>query len=336
MVVTITINDDLNSDYGFHKASLSLRDSRGTMFFAGPCTGGSSWARLNRSRGPGTEAIIEAKVLIFKQLSRRFEIWFISFYNRCIGMYMELPRGCQYWNNEEVKFMIEGTESTIHDFGCCYGLRQRFGDFNMYIKKPWRIVSFNFELGKKLSLRCDGRHEHAPCAGRETLHTQIYTSKIVSIILEEQRLRCIDVDIPIVIACTAGSSGNGGKKNPVALLCIRARKPRTKSITVDNVPSWLQSQLFLVISHFLAANKKTRSKSWLRWNLSSLPYNKENPKKGYSSSGATGAGCPTGTRPVPKPWRRVVLVPDHELEELSKKRDQHCLFSNMTQMEPDI
>ena len=66
LVVTITINDDLNSDYGFHKASLSLRDYKDTMFFAGPCTGGSSWARLNRSKGPETEAIIEAKVVIFK------------------------------------------------------------------------------------------------------------------------------------------------------------------------------------------------------------------------------------------------------------------------------
>ena len=40
LVVTITIHDDLNSDYGLHKASLSLRDCRDTMFFAGPCTGG--------------------------------------------------------------------------------------------------------------------------------------------------------------------------------------------------------------------------------------------------------------------------------------------------------
>ena len=172
LVVTITVHDDLNSDYGFHKASLSLRDSRDTMFFAGPCTGGSSWARLNRGRGPQTEAIIDAKVLIFKQLWGRFEILFVTFYDRCIGIYMELPRGCQYWNNDEVRFMIEGTESTIHDFdGCCYGLRQRYGDSNMYIKKPWRIVSWNVELGSKLSSKCDGRHEHAPCAGRETLHT---------------------------------------------------------------------------------------------------------------------------------------------------------------------
>ena len=84
---------------------------------------------------------------------------------------MELPRGCLYWTYDDVRFMIDGTESTTHDFdGCCYGLRQRFGDSNLYIKKPWRIVSWNVNIGEKLSLKCDGRHEHAPCAGRETVH----------------------------------------------------------------------------------------------------------------------------------------------------------------------
>ena len=156
-MVTITIYDDHNS--------LSLRDERDTMFFASPCEGGvSSWARLNRSRGPQTEAIIEAKVLIFKQLWGRLEVLFVTFYDRCIGIYMELPTGCQYWENEEVKFMIEGTNSTVHEFdGCCCGLRQKFGDSNMYTKKPWRIVSWNVEIGSRLSLRCGGRHEHAAC-----------------------------------------------------------------------------------------------------------------------------------------------------------------------------
>ncbi len=55
LVVTITIHDDLNSDYGFKKASYSTRDERDSMFFSGPCTGGSSWSRLNRSRGPETK-----------------------------------------------------------------------------------------------------------------------------------------------------------------------------------------------------------------------------------------------------------------------------------------
>lgn len=157
LIITITIHDDLNSDYGFHKASLSLRDERDTMFFAGPCTGGSSWARLNRSRGPQTEAVIEAKVEIFKQLWGRFEILFVAFINRKVGIYMELKRGCLYWTYDDVRFMIDGTDSTTHDFdGCCYGLRQRFGDSNLYIKKPWRIVSWNVNVGEKLSLKCDG------------------------------------------------------------------------------------------------------------------------------------------------------------------------------------
>ena len=140
------------------------------MFFAGPCTGGSSWASLNRSKGPETEAIVEAKVRIFEQLWGRFETLFVAYYDKQIGVYMELPRGCQYWDNEDVKFMIEGTESTTHDFdGCCYGLRQKFGDMNKYIKKPWRIVSWNVDVGSKLSLKCDGRHEHAP-EGRHYTH----------------------------------------------------------------------------------------------------------------------------------------------------------------------
>ena len=191
LIDMITIHDDLNSDDGFHKASLSFRDDRDTMFFAGPCAGGSSWARLNRSRGPQTEAIIDAKVEIFKQLWGRFETLFVVVVVRGVGIYMDLPRACLYWSNEEVKFMIEGTDSTTHDFdGCCYGPRQKFGDSNLYIKKPWRIVSWNVNIDGKLSLRCDGRHEHTPRAGRETVHTQIYTSKIVSIILHEQEQRC--------------------------------------------------------------------------------------------------------------------------------------------------
>lgn len=49
------------------------------MFFAVPCTGGSSRARLNRSKGPQTEAIIQAKVLIFKQVWGRFEVCSLPF-----------------------------------------------------------------------------------------------------------------------------------------------------------------------------------------------------------------------------------------------------------------
>ena len=153
LVMTITIHDDLNSEYGFKKASHSVRNEGDSIFFSGPCTGGSSWSRLNRSRGPETKEKIEAKVLIFEQLWKRFELLFTDVYPKQVGIHMELPRGCLYWNNKDVKFPIEGTDSTIHDFdGCCYGLRQKFGDTSKYIKKPWRIVSWNIDIGNRLSL----------------------------------------------------------------------------------------------------------------------------------------------------------------------------------------
>ena len=294
LVVTITIHDDLNSDYGFHKASLSLRDYKDTMFFAGPCTGGSSWARLNRSKGPETEAIIEAKVMIFKQLWSRFEELFVKYYGRQIGIYMELPRGCEYWNNDEVKFMIEGTDSSIHDFdGCCYGLRQKFGDSNKYIKKPWRIVSWNVEVGNQLSLKCDGRHEHVPCAGRETLHTQIYTSKIVSIILEESSKRCSGIEVPNINSCTAGSSGNGNKRRHIASPCVSEKGFGNKMDTGESIIDCFISQIVELIHRTIVPTNKRSSKPKLRWTCSSLLKRGGNPKRGYSSSGATGAGRAT-------------------------------------------
>ena len=76
---------------------------------------------------------------------------------------------------------------------CCYGLKQRYAKKPLPIKKPWRVVSWNFELGSSLSKKCNGNHEHGPCAGRETKETQLYTSLIVSVILRRflARAKCL-------------------------------------------------------------------------------------------------------------------------------------------------
>ena len=287
LIVTITIHDDLNSDYGLQKASISLRNERDIMFFAGPCTGGSSWARLNRSKGPITEAIIDAKVEIFKQLWNRFETLFVAFVGLKIGIYMELPRGCLYWNNEEVKFMIEGTESTIHDFdGCCYGLRQKFGDSSLYIKKPWRIVSWNVNIDGELSLKCDGRHDHAPCAGRETVHTQVYTSRIVSIIIDEQVQRCIgDTRSQSSVMHGDGSSGPNVKNRVAAAACVNVSFERavdyktTKSIILSSKNKW-------IVKYFLSCHSKNRKYRRLRWHPAPSSKTSESPNSGSSSVGA--------------------------------------------------
>ena len=41
---------------------------------------------------------------------------------------LELPRGCDYWHDERMNLMINGTDPHIHDFdGCMYGLTTQFG-----------------------------------------------------------------------------------------------------------------------------------------------------------------------------------------------------------------
>ena len=71
-VVTITLVDDLLSEYGGRIARHVLTKPSDLLFFAGPCTGGSSWARLNKTRGIDTAEKIEAKQREFWRLFERF------------------------------------------------------------------------------------------------------------------------------------------------------------------------------------------------------------------------------------------------------------------------
>ena len=110
---------------------------------------------------------------------------------------LELPRGCDYWN-ERMRCMIDGTESHIHDFdGCMYGLTTQFGGHRIPIKKPWRLVSW--EVKFDLHKNCDRKHDHGNCEGRETKVTQTHTpirlstsfsNQYVDICLSGSRSRC--------------------------------------------------------------------------------------------------------------------------------------------------
>ena len=65
-----------------------------------------------------------------------------------------------------------------------YGLVAQSGrDAGMPIQKPWRIAcSPGSCLPSLLDKKCDGSHDHTPCAGQNTLLTQGYTQKIVDIV----------------------------------------------------------------------------------------------------------------------------------------------------------
>ena len=58
----------------------------------------------------------------------------------------ELPGSCDYWKDERLHEVVH--DGTSHEFdGCRYGLKQRYAKKPLPIKKPWRVVSWNFELG---------------------------------------------------------------------------------------------------------------------------------------------------------------------------------------------
>ena len=79
--------------------------------------------------------------------------------------------------------LVEGTISHEHKFdGCMYGLKSQFQETPKPIKKPWKIVAWGVSF-PKLRRKCDHRHDHAECAGRETRATQIYTKWIAKIIM---------------------------------------------------------------------------------------------------------------------------------------------------------
>ena len=71
-----------------------------------------------------------------------------------------------------------------HKFdGCMYGLKSQFQETPKPIKKPWKIVTWGVSF-PKLRRKCDRRHEHAECAGRETRVTQVYTKWTAKIIMK--------------------------------------------------------------------------------------------------------------------------------------------------------
>lgn len=95
---------------------------------------------------------------------------------------MELPRGCDYWKDERMISLIEGTVNHVQDFdGCMHGLRAEHSVSKNPIKKPWRIISWGVKIDG-LNRKCDGSHEHDKCEGKDTKLTQLYTSQIVGTI----------------------------------------------------------------------------------------------------------------------------------------------------------
>ena len=182
-VVPITEDDDMLSPYGISKARRCLRTKLDSVFFACPCTGGSPWNRINTWFSEATTQLIEAKKQIFWAMWEVFTSILCELITMGSPALLELPRGCDYWKDRRMTDLVEGTVSHEHKFdGCMYGLKSQFQETPKPIKKPWKIVTWGVSF-PKLRRRCDRRHDHAECAGRETRATQTYTKCIAKIIM---------------------------------------------------------------------------------------------------------------------------------------------------------
>ena len=154
-----------------------------------------------------------------------------------------------------------------------------------------------FDVGNQLSLKCDGRHEHVPCAGRETLphHSTLHEQDCVNNSgREESNKRFCSIEAPSTDTCTAGSSGNGNKeKKHIASPCIGKKGLRNE---ISHDESYTCNFIFRVVELTLRTIVPTNNKSSkpkLRWTCSSLLKRGENLKGGIFSSGAAGAGRAT-------------------------------------------
>ena len=182
-VVTITEDDNLLSPYGRAKWKRCIRSSCDCAFFAGPCTGGSPWNRLNKNVSEATAHRIGMKAFLYWELWKEFLDCLMKVMELNAMALLELPRGCDYWRDERMVSMINGTDSHDHMFdGCMYGLKTQYTDVGLATKKPWGIVEWGVSFND-LHSKCDGSHSHGQCAGRETRMTQLYTEEIVKYIV---------------------------------------------------------------------------------------------------------------------------------------------------------
>ena len=117
-VVTVTLVDDLMIEYGGRIARHVLTKSSDLLFFAGPCTGGSSWARLNKTRGIDTAEKIEAKQKEFWKLVGRFVEIKRHAMTKHAAILFELPGSCDYWKDERLHEVVFMTAPVMTFDGC--------------------------------------------------------------------------------------------------------------------------------------------------------------------------------------------------------------------------
>jgi hypothetical protein len=203
--IRITVDDDLTSWDGVVKAVAVLQQYPAVpalIWVSIPCTGGSPWQRINRSKGEHVKQSVQQHIRIYRQLMQSAAIVLSAAKSShgCFKIAWEWPRQCDYWRDGQYLAFREhhNLKSALFD-GCMYGLVSRSGSSSgTPILKPWRVDSDCEELLARLNRRCDGTHQHAPCAGRDTKASEGYTDSISREVHRAWQQHCANLSIGAV------------------------------------------------------------------------------------------------------------------------------------------
>lgn len=188
---------DMSTPKGLEKARKRIRELRPRwLWFSLPCGPTSPIQNLNEL----TPEMLE-KSLKRKRKSRKTvkNCALLATEHVEVGGHFgwEWPRGNQAWHFPEIIRLVNfleqrGCQHTAKLDGCMTGVIAP--DNGMPMKKPWKILTTSKDMSMRLSIRCDGKHEHVECLGhKRAAHSAFYPRKmciwITKVVLSSTRLR---------------------------------------------------------------------------------------------------------------------------------------------------
>ena len=155
-----------------------------------PCTGGSTFQKINRWWNPAHKERMRKHDELFKALHKNMTYVAKSVESYNGKMAFEWPMNNDWWTRSEIEEMIQDFElKTARVDGCKVGVRSPSGKLHY---KPWRIETNCNELRSELSKnRCNhSSKDHEPICGKRTKRTGEYPMELCTIIHSAIRKWC--------------------------------------------------------------------------------------------------------------------------------------------------
>ena len=180
--IRLTIEDDLRTQEGLETALRAINAPNVLLWAAIPCTGGCAWNALSAKRGSeATREKIRGHRVDFWTIWHNFEKVAEATIAKGGYVAIEWPSSCAYWRESRIQeFVNKHACERAYIHGCMYGLKSIApGKPHMHILKPWTVMTTCPGLAESLSITCNGKHVHTPCAGVDTKGTEEYTPEMV-------------------------------------------------------------------------------------------------------------------------------------------------------------